>query len=86
MAVQSELMNLVLQRQVNSLHLPNQNFIVLAENLDDSMGGLMKLIMLLSSRCSNYDRTVRLVMQSSLKDWLLWAKQTDKNGKVILTH
>ncbi len=32
-AVQSELMNLVLQRQINSLRLPDQVHMVLAENL-----------------------------------------------------
>lgn len=80
-AVQSELMNVVLQRQVNSLHLPDQVHIVIAENPDSSMEGFNE---------SNYavtpadaaikDRTVRLVMQSSLSDWLLWAKQVE-NGQ-----
>ena len=36
-AVQSELMNLVLQRQVNSLKLPDQVHIVIAENPDSTM-------------------------------------------------
>ena len=81
-AVQSELMNLVLQRQVNSLHLPNQVHIVLAENPDDSMGGFTETNYAVTpADAAIKDRTVRLVMQASLKDWLLWAKQTDKNGK-----
>ncbi len=77
-AVQSELMNVVLQRQVNSLHLPAQVHIIIAENPDSSMEGFGE---------SNYavtpadaaikDRTVRLVMQASLTDWLTWAKEDD---------
>ena len=39
-SVQSELMNLVLQRQINSLRLPNTVKIVIAENPDNTMEGL----------------------------------------------
>lgn len=80
-AVQSELMNVVLQRQVNSLHLPVQVHIIIAENPDSSMEGFGE---------SNYavtpadaaikDRTVRLVMQASLTDWLTWAKEDNDQG------
>lgn len=75
-AVQSELMNLVLQRQVNALRLPDEVKIVIAENPDSSMEEFAD---------SNYavaagdaairDRTVRLVMRSSVDDWLQWASQ-----------
>ncbi|GAX02768.1 ATPase [Secundilactobacillus pentosiphilus] len=74
-AVQSELMNLVLQRQINSLRLPDQVHMVLAENPDATMAGF---------ETSDYgvtvgdaainDRTVRLVMQADVSDWLQWAK------------
>lgn len=74
-AVQSELMNLVLQRQINSLRLPDQVHLVLAENPDATMAGF---------ESSDYgvtvgdaainDRTVRLVMRADAADWLQWAK------------
>jgi ABC-type dipeptide/oligopeptide/nickel transport system ATPase component len=76
-AVQSELMNLVLQREINSLKLPAQVKIVIAENPDSTMAGF---------ETSNYgvtagdaaikDRTVRLVMRVDVPDWLDWAAQT----------
>lgn len=74
-AVQSELMNLVLQRQINSLRLPDQVHMVLAENPDATMTGF---------ETSDYgvtvgdaainDRTVRLVMRADTSDWLQWAQ------------
>ncbi|MFC6255413.1 ATP-binding protein [Secundilactobacillus hailunensis] len=74
-AVQSELMNLVLQRQINSLRLPDQVRMVLAENPDATMTGF---------ETSDYgvtvgdaainDRTVRLVMRADTADWLQWAQ------------
>ncbi|GAX05491.1 ATPase [Secundilactobacillus pentosiphilus] len=80
-AVQSELMNLVLQRQINSLRLPDQVHMVLAENPDATMAGF---------ETSDYgvtvgdaainDRTVRLVMQADVSDWLQWAKS---KGNII---
>ncbi|WP_283583961.1 ATP-binding protein [Limosilactobacillus difficilis] len=80
-AVQSELMNLVLQRQVNALHLPDEVRIVIAENPDSSMEEFAD---------SNYavtagdaairDRTVRLVMRASVSDWLRWAGE-EVNGQ-----
>lgn len=81
-AVQSELMNLVLQRQINSLTLPDQVQIVIAENPDSTMAGFED---------SNYgvtagdsaikDRTVRLIMRADVADWLDWAGQTAPSGK-----
>lgn len=80
-AVQSELMNLVLQRQINSLRLPDEVHLVLAENPDATMTGF---------ETSDYgvtvgdaainDRTVRLVMRADASDWLQWAKS---NGHII---
>lgn len=80
-AVQSELMNLVLQRQINSLRLPDQVHMVLAENPDATMAGF---------ETSDYgvtvgdaainDRTVRLVMRADASDWLQWAKS---KGNII---
>lgn len=73
-AVQSELMNLVLQRRINSLQLPDQVHMILAENPDATMAGF---------ETSDYgvtvgdaainDRTVRLVMRADATDWLQWA-------------
>lgn len=81
-AVQSELMNLVLQRQVNSLRLPSQVHIVLAENPDDSMGDFSETNYAVTpADAAIKDRTVRLVMRGSLKDWLQWAKQIANDGK-----
>lgn len=80
-AVQSELMNLVLQRQINSLRLPDQVHMVLAENPDATMAGF---------ETSDYgvtvgdaainDRTVRLVMRADVSDWLQWA---ESKGHII---
>lgn len=80
-AVQSELMNLVLQRQINSLKLPEQVQIVIAENPDSTMAGFED---------SNYgvtagdtaikDRTVRLVLRVSASDWLSWARANGQDG------
>lgn len=81
-AVQSELMNLVLQREINSLKLPAQVKIVIAENPDSTMAGFED---------SNYgvtagdaaikDRTVRLVMRVAVDDWLEWGQQVDTNQR-----
>lgn len=81
-AVQSELMNLVLQREINSLKLPQQVKIVIAENPDSTMAGFED---------SNYgvtagdaaikDRTVRLVMRVDVADWLDWAQRLDSAGR-----
>lgn len=80
-AVQSELMNLVLQRKINSLRLPAQVHMVLAENPDATMTGF---------ETSDYgvtvgdaainDRTVRLVMRADAHDWLKWAQS---KGNII---
>lgn len=82
-AVQSELMNLVLQRRVNSLQLPGVVHLVIAENPDSTMAEFAD---------SNYgvaagdaaikDRTVRLVMRPSLTDWLTWAAGTGQTPRI----
>ncbi|WP_251545861.1 ATP-binding protein [Limosilactobacillus caecicola] len=80
-AVQSELMNLVLQRQINSLLLPRQVRIVIAENPDDSMSGFADTEYAVTpADAAIKDRTVRLVMEASLTDWLQWASTTE-NGQ-----
>ena len=82
-AVQSELMNLVLQRQINSLRLPHQVHIVLAENPDDTMGEFTDVDYAVNpADAAIKDRTVRLVMRATIEDWLLWAQQTDDQGNV----
>lgn len=84
-AVQSELMNLVLQRRVNSLQLPSQVHIILAENPDDSMEGFDTAnYSVTPADAAIKDRTVRLVMAVSLKDWLLWANQSDEEGQPLI--
>ncbi|MCH5461465.1 AAA family ATPase [Lactobacillus sp. LC28-10] len=80
-AVQSELMNLVLQRQINNLRLPDSVHMIIAENPDATMAGF---------ETSDYgvtvgdaainDRTVRLVMRAAASDWLEWAKS---NGQIV---
>lgn len=81
-AVQSELMNLVLQRQINSLRLPAQVHIIIAENPDSSMDGFADSgYAVTPSDAAIKDRTVRLVMKASLNDWLQWAQGQDADGK-----
>ncbi len=80
-AVQSELMNLVLQRQINSLHLPETVKIVIAENPDNTMEGFENSEYAVSTGdAAIKDRTVRLVMTSSTNEWLEWAKKPLKQG------
>ena len=72
-AVQSELMNLVLQRQVNSLKLPDQVHIVIAENPDSTMENFADSDYgVTAGDAAIRDRTVRLVMKAAVDDWLLW--------------
>ncbi|XIF20274.1 MAG: ATP-binding protein [Acetilactobacillus jinshanensis] len=86
-AVQSELMNLVLQRTVNSLRLPNQVHIIIAENPDPSMTGFGQTDYgVTSGDDAIKDRTVRLVMKASVKDWLAWAQSTDHNRHRQMIH
>lgn len=81
-AVQSELMNLVLQRQVNSLRLPSQVSIVIAENPDETMEGFADADYAVTpGDAALKDRTVRLVMETNLKDWLTWAQQENEEGR-----
>lgn len=80
-AVQSELMNLVLQRQINTLTLPKQVHIIIAENPDSSMDGFADSNYAVTpSDAAIKDRTVRLVMKASLDDWLSWAQVEDGQG------
>jgi len=77
-AVQSELMNLVLQRTINTLTLPDQVQLVLAENPDASMRGFeTSTYGVVASDAAIKDRTVRLVLTSDADDWLQWAAQTN---------
>jgi len=77
-AVQSELMNLVLQRTINTLILPQQVQLILAENPDASMTGFADSTYgVVAGDAAIKDRTVRLVMRTDAADWLTWAQQLD---------
>ncbi|PWG00900.1 ATP-binding protein [Levilactobacillus bambusae] len=73
-AVQSELMNLVLQRQINTLKLPDQVQLILAENPDASMTGFEQTAYgVTPGDAAINDRTVRLVLTADSTSWLTWA-------------
>ncbi|UQS86629.1 ATP-binding protein [Nicoliella spurrieriana] len=75
--VQSELMNLVLQRSINSLKLPEQVHIIIAENPDATMSDFAdRDYHVVSGDDAIKDRTVRLVMRTDINDWLNWATTT----------
>jgi hypothetical protein len=77
-AVQSELMNLVLQRQINSLVLPEEVKLVIAENPDETMTGFENADYgVVAGDAAIKDRTVRLVMKVDVADWLAWAAEED---------
>jgi len=77
-AVQSELMNLVLQRTINTLRLPVQVQLILAENPDASMTGFeTSTYGVVAGDAAIKDRTVRLVMRTDAGDWLKWAAAID---------
>ncbi|WP_407884163.1 AAA family ATPase [Furfurilactobacillus curtus] len=81
-AVQSELMNLVLQRQINTLTLPQQVKLILAANPDATMNGFDDHFYgVTAGDDAIKDRTTRLVMQVNLDDWLQWAKQINDQGQ-----
>lgn len=83
-AVQSELMNLVLQRQINALKLPPTVKIVIAENPDATMQGFAdRSYSVATGDLAIKDRTVRLVMTSSTNEWLQWAQTVGINRLVI---
>lgn len=83
-AVQSELMNLVLQRRINALRLPDTVMIVIAENPDSTMAGFGDREYTVATADSAIkDRTVRLVMTSSTAEWLAWARGAKINPLVI---
>src|SRR5699024_11434560 len=70
-AVQSELMNLVLQRKINALRLPSAVRIIIAENPDSTMTGFTdREYGVATGDAAIKDRTVRLVMTSSTAEWL----------------
>ncbi|GEO68117.1 ATP-binding protein [Levilactobacillus acidifarinae] len=74
-AVQSELMNLVLQRQINSLTLPKQVHLILAENPDATMQGFTTSHYgVTPGDAAIADRTTRLVLQADTPTWLTWAQ------------
>lgn len=72
-AVQSELMNLVLQRQIHTLTLPEEVHIILAQNPDPTMD-VAGDYAVTPSDAAVRDRTVRLKMRADLTDWLTWAE------------
>ncbi|TMS99121.1 ATP-binding protein [Apilactobacillus kunkeei] len=77
--VQSELMNLVLQRRINSVVLPKQVHIIIAENPDDMNANYD----VYASDDAITDRTVRVNMRTDVNDWLDWAKDNQINQQVI---
>ncbi|MEJ6400592.1 ATP-binding protein [Nicoliella lavandulae] len=86
-AVQSELMNLVLQRQINSLRLPTQVHIIIAENPDATMTGFENsTYSVMSGDDAIKDRTVRLVMRADVSDWLTWAQRTHQIHPLIINY
>ncbi|MFC6261456.1 ATP-binding protein [Levilactobacillus fujinensis] len=73
-AVQSELMNLVLQRQINTLMLPKQVHLILAENPDATMAGFEQSHYgVTPGDAAIADRTTRLILQADTGTWLQWA-------------
>lgn len=83
-AVQSELMNLVLQRRINALRLPATVKIIIAENPDSTMAGFGdREYAVATADAAIKDRTVRLVMTTATAEWLAWAKRTGINQLVI---
>ncbi|MBW1605614.1 ATP-binding protein [Lactobacillus sp. Sy-1] len=74
--VQSELMNLVLQRSINSLRLPTEVRIIIAENPDATMSGFTNSdYHVVGGDDAIKDRTVRLVLKTDIHDWLKWAQE-----------
>lgn len=81
-AVQAELMNLVLQRQINSLKLPQQVRIVIAENPDATMTNFSHDDYAVTPADDAIkDRTFRLEMAASLIDWQQWANGLNQHGE-----
>lgn len=73
-AVQSELMNLVLQRQINTLTLPAQVHLILAENPDATMAGFEQSHYgVTPGDAAIADRTTRLILRADTATWLKWA-------------
>ncbi|MBB1079340.1 ATP-binding protein [Limosilactobacillus sp. STM2_1] len=83
-AVQSELMNLVLQRKINALKLPSTVKIIIAENPDTTMAGFTdRDYGVAIGDAAIKDRTIRLVMTNSTTEWLKWARSNNLNDLVV---
>ncbi|GKT03148.1 AAA family ATPase [Furfurilactobacillus entadae] len=81
-AVQSELMNLVLQRQINDLTLPDEVQLILAENPDAQMAGFEQTFYgVTAGDDAIKDRTTRLEMRVAVADWLTWANEDNGHGE-----
>lgn len=90
-AVQSELMNLVLQRQINSLRLPAQVHLILAENPDATMAGFTTSHYgVTPGDAAIADRTTRLVLRAETTSWLAWAQTlvagTSRIDPLVITY
>lgn len=82
-AVQSELMNLVLQRQINDLVLPANVAMIIAENPDQQMSGFeAATYAVYGADAAINDRTTRLVMSVSVREWLAWASAGEKRPNI----
>jgi len=67
-------MNLVLQRQINTLTLPEQVHLILAENPDATMAGFEQSHYgVTPGDAAIADRTTRLILQADVTSWLSWA-------------
>ncbi len=83
-AVQSELMNLVLQRQINTLTLPEQVHLILAENPDATMAGFEQSHYgVTPGDAAIADRTTRLILRADPATWLKWATTPVNDGPRI---
>jgi hypothetical protein len=77
-------MNLVLQRRINALRLPETVRIVIAENPDATMAGFTESEYDVAiADAAIKDRTVRLVMTTSTAEWLSWARSVGLNSMVV---
>jgi len=64
----------VLQRQINTLTLPDQVHLILAENPDATMAGFAQSHYgVTPGDAAIADRTTRLVLQADVPSWLAWA-------------
>lgn len=80
-SVQSELMNLVLQRQINSLKLPQQVKIIIAENPENDGD-----YQVFASDDAINDRTIQIKMVVNVDNWLQWASQEAKLNHYVIGY